>query len=237
MLTAFAIGILAGFFLSIAPGPLFVAVTRHGLEGNAREGYMIALAAAAMDVLYSLVAAFASSAIVTTLREVVFNNEWFKLSFQTACVVILLALGIRYLRHKKERIDMSPLAEKEEEQEKRARKLGYTSPFLVGVLIAVTNLASPTFLPSMIAFISYLHGNGIIGSTPLENIGYSIGFGVGTAVWLAVVLAIFLRHRAKFSDVFLSNVYKVAGVTFILCAGLLTYKVIVTTEWVLLMGM
>ncbi|MBI4535860.1 MAG: LysE family transporter [Ignavibacteriae bacterium] len=231
MVAAILLGIVGGFVLSIPPGPLAVAVSKQGLEGHFRPAFLIALAAAIMDVFYILIAAFASSAIIVALRDLVNSNGWFLLVFQILCVGVLLFLGIRYFRQKKPRPEEARFIRREEEQEQRARQMGHPTPFFIGLLIAVTNLATPTFIPSMIAFVGYLQANGLLSHDVGVKVLFSLGFGVGTSLWFVVFLRILIKHRAKFSTSMLDIIFKFAGATFILFAALITYNVIITTEW------
>lgn len=239
MFTALVLGIAGGFVLSIPPGPLSVAVTKQGIEGHFRSGFSLALGAAAMDVIYSLLAAFTSSAIVTTLRNVLTGNTWFPLAFQIVCVVVLLVLGVRYFRqrHDGQGVREARYKSAEELQEERAKRLGYSHPFFIGVLVAITNLASPTFLPSLVGFVGYLHANRLLTDGALSNILYSAGFGIGTSLWFFLLLRVIIRHRTKLSSTFLSNIYKFAGGTFFVFAALIMYNVIVTTEWTTLFSL
>ena len=231
MLTALLLGIILGFTLSIPPGPLSVAVTKKCLQGHTIPAFMTGLGAAAMDICYNLIAAFASSAIVVTLSNLFVHNRWLSLLFQILCVIVLVVLGIRYIREKHDVMHDRALIEKDEAQEEKAKKLGHGSPFFVGVLIAFTNLASPTFLPSMIAVISYLHAEGLLGQNIDANVLYSVGFGFGTTIWFVVLLQLLVKHRRKLSPNFITSIYRFAGGTFILFALALAYNITVNMNW------
>jgi len=228
MMSALLLGITGGFVLSIPPGPLSMAVAKQGLEGYFRIGFLIALGAAAMDVVYTLIAAFASSAIVMALSGLVAGNRWVPLGFQVACIIVLIILGIRYLGHKHNPVENDALLRRELAQEERARKMGHSSPFFLGVLIAITNLASPTFLPSMIGFVGYLHANSLLSRSAEDSFLFSTGFGLGTSLWFFIFLRVLLKHRKRLSDKFLLRVYRFAGSSFILFAVLIAYNVIQT---------
>ena len=231
MISALLIGALSGFVLSVPPGPLSAAVTKHSIIHDLRAGVMIALGGAVMDILYILVAAFASSAIVAWLVDFVTGNGMMLLAFQALIVVLLLVMGIRYMRHSPGPKVETRILKAEQAQEDKARRLGYSSPFFIGVLIAVANLASPTFLPSMFSVVSYIKANGWLSRSVEDNVMYAVGFGLGTVCWFALMAKILVKHRRKFSPSILSTIYKFAGATFIVCACLLTYHVAVSTKW------
>lgn len=222
MLTAILFGILFGFVLSIPPGPLAVTVIKKSFEGRFRPAFMTAFGAATMDVVYTLAATFTSSALVVALSALFIQYKWLSLLFQTLCIVVLVVLGLRYLRQKyKVPTRKGP----------SVNKPAQASPFWVGALIAFTNLASPTFLPTMIASVSYLHGEGLLERGFNESISYSCGFGLGTTLWFFALIRFLLKQRSKLSPNFISSIYKFAGGTFILFALVLAYKIIVYTNW------
>lgn len=231
MISSILLGVISGFVLSIPPGPLSAAVTKHSVGHGFRTGMMIALGGAVMDIVYVLIAAFASSALVVALVNLVTGSGWPPLLFQIACIIILLVMGVRYMRQKHLPESEKKILKVEQAQEQKAQQLGYSSPFFIGVLIAVANLAAPAFIPSMISVVSYLQANGWLSGRPGDNIAYALGFGIGTTCWFATVARMLVKHRAKFSPDVLSTIYKFAGGTMIVCACMLSYHVILSTRW------
>jgi threonine/homoserine/homoserine lactone efflux protein len=225
------LGMAGGFILSTPPGPLAIAVTKQGLEGHFRAGLMLASAAAVMDVVYILLSAFASSAIVQALDRLIKETVWFPLLFQIACVILLLVLGIRYFTPEQRKRVTQHDQRAELAQEERARQMGHATPFFTGLLIAITNLASPTFLPSMIAFVGFFHANDWLPPGVLPSVLFSIGFGLGTLLWFVGVLRVLLRFRTSISNDFLSNIYRFTGGTLITFAAVITYHVVTATAW------
>jgi len=157
MVTALLVGLVVGFVLAMPPGPIAIACLRQALAGQAREGLALALSASAMDIGYALLAAFASSALVGALRGLVTDNAWSLLAFQGGCIGVLVVLGLRYCR------STTHGDAARARPEARSRPRGDASPYLSGVLIALTNLASPTFLPSLIFAMSLLQVRGWVG--------------------------------------------------------------------------
>ncbi len=229
MLTALLLGIVIGFALSIAPGPITVAFMKKALAGNYMPAFMVGLGAAAMDVVFNLLAAFASSAIVITLSNLFIQNRWLSLLFQIISIIILIVLGIRYYRQKHVPTDKE-LSVKEEKQEATAKQYSRGSPFFLGVILAVTNLATPTFFPSMVAAVSYLHAEGFLIRSIGANVLYATGFGLGAVIWFSILLRFFKKHHTRISDGFINTMFKTAGVTLLLCAGLLAYNVLQSTN-------
>jgi threonine/homoserine/homoserine lactone efflux protein len=230
MLASILLGILFGFTLSIPPGPLALAFMKKSVSAQYKAALLIALGAAVMDVVYNLLAAFASSALVVWLSGLFLQNRWLSLLFQAICVAILLVLGIRYLRDKHDAKAERTIVERERAQERRAEKIGHGAPFLLGTLIAFTNLATPTFLPSMIAVISYLQAERILDRTISSNLLYSVGFGAGTMIWFTAILRFIMKHHAKLTPAFITSIFKFAGGAFIFFAVLLAYNIVTTSN-------
>src|SRR5215204_4285984 len=126
MLTALVVGIVLGFGLSIPPGPIAVAVIKQALDGNYRNGTSIAAGAAIMDILYTLVAAFASSALVVALKDFIVGHQIILVGFQVVCIGVLVYLGLKYFKATTKEVVES--AQKEKIQEEKARRLGLRSP-------------------------------------------------------------------------------------------------------------
>lgn len=234
MIGALFLGVLSGFVLSIPPGPLSAAVTKHSVSRNFRTGMMIAMGGAAMDIVYVLIAAFASSALVVAMMNLVTGSGWPPLLFQVLCIILLVVMGVRYIRQKHQPEAEEKLFKVERAQEEKAQKLGYSSPFFVGVLIAVANLAAPAFIPSMVSVVSYLQANHWLSGRADDNVFYALGFGTGTTLWFSLVARMLVKHRSKFSPDVLSTIYRFAGGTLIVCACILTYHVVMSTNWAML---
>ena len=117
-----------------------------------------------------------------------------------------------------------------------AVSIALLSPVLRGVLLALTSLASPTFLPSLIFVLSLLQVRGWVGHEVGDYVMYALGFGVGAALWYVLLLRTVSHFRAQFSPTVMPLLDSVAGGVLLLCAGLLTYSVVTTTAWSRLLG-
>jgi threonine/homoserine/homoserine lactone efflux protein len=234
MVTALLVGLVVGFVLAMPPGPIAVACIRQALAGQARYALALAIGASAMDIVYALLAAGASSALLVSLGAMVTDNAWSLLALQVGCIVVLAVLGLHYVRTTTHRVDARAWQEKA--QEERARPHGLSSPYLIGVLIALTNLASPTFLPSLIFVMGFVHARGWVGHDMGENALYAVGFGAGAALWFGLLLWALSALRAKLSPQVLPMLSRVAGGALLLCAVMLTYHIVTATDWSRLPG-
>jgi hypothetical protein len=151
------------------------------------------------------------------------------LAFQGGCIVVLVVLGLRYCR------STTPGDATRARPEAQDRPRGDASPYLHGVLIALTNLASPTFLPSLLFVMSLLHVRGWVGHAVGDHVMYALGFGGGGALWFVLLLRTLTHFRTKVSATVIPMMYRVAGGVFLLFAGMLTYTMM-TTAWSRLPG-
>jgi threonine/homoserine/homoserine lactone efflux protein len=228
---AIILGIVAGFVLAMPPGPISLAATRQVLLGSFRAGLLMVIAAAIMDMVFMLGATFASSAILVTLQGIILENKVFLLVFQLACISVLLYLGIGYFVPKRREHREEVVEQREMKEEEQARHMVHSSPFLIGGVMAVANLASPSFFPSFLAVVSFLQANHVLMRTSEDNILFSIGFGSGTLLWFLTAMRILAYFRAKLTDGFLGGIYKFAGGSMLLFAVLVGYHVITHTDW------
>ena len=230
MVTALLVGLVVGFVMVMPPGPIAMACMRQALAGQTKEGLALGLGAAVMDSGYALLAAFASSALVEALWDMMMHNVWALLAFQGGGIVVLVVVGLHYCRSSRHG------GAARARPEARGRLRGDVSPALSGVLLALTNLANPLFLPSLIFVMSLLQVRGWVGYTVGDHIMYALGFGGGAALWYVLLLRTMTHLRAQFSPTVLPMLARVAGGVLLLCAGLLTYTVVMTTAWSRLPG-
>ena len=88
-------------------------------------------------------------------------------------------------------------------------------PFLVGIGFAVTNIANPTFLPSLVVMSGMIRSAGLLGAATSEVLIFSIGFGLGNALWLVTLGMLVQRYRERFTGPLLLRIRSVMGVTLI----------------------
>jgi len=194
MVTALLVGLVVGFVLVMPPGPIAMAGMRQALAGQTREGLALVLGASAMDIGYALLAAYTSSALVGARWAMVLHNAWALLAFQGGCIVVLVVFGLRYCRS-----TLHGDAGTRARAAARGRPRDDASPYLSGILIALTNLASPTFLPSLIFTMSLLHVRGWVGREVGDHVMYAVGFGGGGALWFVLLLRTLTHLRAQVS--------------------------------------
>jgi threonine/homoserine/homoserine lactone efflux protein len=230
MVTALLVGLMAGFVLAMPPGPIAIAMLRQALAGQARAGVAMALGASVMDSVSAGLAGWASSALVASFLGTMRDHAWGLLAVQGGGIVVLVGCGLRYLQTPAREVPVQA------RQEAQARTRSAASPFLLGVLLALAALASPTFLPTLILLTGVVQARGWVGNDVGAHIGYALGFGTGSALWFVLLLRTVTPLRARLSPQVLPRLSRVAGGALLLCAGILTYHLVTVTPWARLPG-
>ncbi len=230
MITAIMIGAALGFILAMPPGPIAMANIKLGLEKSRKECAQFAIGTAAMDMLYCVIAIFAASAINTAVNDYIIAYPLLSVIFQFVIVFGLVYYGILQFKKRNNLIkDLKVSAETTSNS--FIQNLKHKGPLFLGIALALTNLANPTFVPSLAVMSGWVHKTGLFSNQYLENILFSVGFGIGNFLWLYVLGAIIIHNRHKFSDNTVFRIKQFAGVTFISFGGLIGYRALMFTNW------
>lgn len=225
---ALLIGLLVGYVLAIPPGPIGIAAIRYGMLGRMRDAMHLAVGAGLLDLVYCIVAMWTSSGLLAAVLPD-HHTAQHQSAIATAQVVIAVTMcvaGLLVMRSSSEdpkgvgdEVNPSQIA-----QSSRWRGL---APFMTGVGFAVTNLANPTFVPSLMVMSGTIRSAGLVGGATLDTVLFSAGFGAGNAFWLVTLGLLTRRFRHRVSDRILTMIRRamallliVAGVYFGLRAAL-----------------
>lgn len=228
MITALLSGIVVGFLLAMPPGPIAVAVMKSGLQDTFRKGIGIGLGAALMDILYCLLVMLATASVADETTAFLSNNTLLVLGFQATCVVVMIGYGVLNLRVKRTPLAVGPDATSRQTWLQRFNDKG---PFFVGVGISLTNLANPTFLPSLAYMTVLMHQYGAVDAQLSDHLLFSFGFGAGMLGWITVLLRLIVRFRSRMSPRFIEGLHRFAGLTFIGFGTYIGFRVFSVIKW------
>jgi threonine/homoserine/homoserine lactone efflux protein len=229
LLIALLAGTLLGAVLAIPPGPVGVTAVKVGLQNGRRASRNLATGTASLDVFFCMIAIFATSAVVKSIGNFTDDHPVVVVSLQITLVVAFVIFGIVSLKSKKAlNFDQDPPKKKESPF---VRKLKDKGPFFLGVGIALTNIANPSFLPSLMWVTMNVHSLHIMENTALNNLLFSIGFGLGNFIWLYILVSIVLRFKHKISDQLMLRINQFAGYTLIGFGTFLGYRLVTLTKW------
>ncbi len=229
MLIALLAGIIIGFILAIPPGPVAVTAMRMSLDKGIKHGILTALGTGFMDFVYCLIIIFATSAVLNLVNAFFDEHPLILLAFQLFVIAAIIIYGIVNIKLKNKIIN--------EEKTRTKRKYGFISrlshkgPFLLGIAVAMANIANPTFLPALAYVTVNIQKFVLPENTALNNFIFAISFGLGNFLWLYLISKVLLHYQEKMSTQTLARIHQFAGITLIGFGTILGYRVITLTHW------
>lgn len=229
MIYALIAGLIIGLILAMPPGPVAVTAIRLSLEKGLRHGILVGLGTAFMDFIYCLISIFATSAIIHLLNSFFDEFPLLMLIFQIAVVVAVILFGVVNLKQKDKTNNT--------EIELPGKKLGFLErltnkgPFLLGIAVAMANVANPTFLPTLAYLTLAVQKTGLIEHTWYSSILFAIGFGAGNFVWIYAISRVIVHYRKRMSLNAIARIHQFAGLTLIGVGTVLGYRILTLTHW------
>jgi putative LysE/RhtB family amino acid efflux pump len=230
MLFALLFGILVGFVLAMPPGPVAVMAMKLSLNKGMKPGILAATGTGLMDFIYFLFAVFATSGIKALVDHFFTDFPILSLLFQVVIIIAIMAYGYINIKNK-DKFSAEVNTEDIGKKSKLAAKLSNKGPFLLGMGVAIANMANPTFIPSLIGVATYMNELSIVEITTLNNLMLSVGFGIGNFLWLYVIMRVLTHYKGRMSDQTLARIHQFAGFSLIGVGTLLGYKVVWFTKW------
>jgi threonine/homoserine/homoserine lactone efflux protein len=231
------IGILVGIVLAIAPGPVAVGAMKLSMSKGEREGVLFSLGSGLMDFFFCTFAIFATTAVVSALGSFSTYHPIAIFTIQALIVLGIILYGFLQFKEAKKQREIDNIDEIERSGNKVVELLKSKGAFAIGVAVALTNIASPTFLPSLGYVTMNIQKFGLYEVTYLNNFLLAFGFGLGNFLWLYLIVRIITHYKNKFSESFIGAMHKFAGYTLIGFGTFLGYRVIAFTKWPEIVGM
>lgn len=219
-------GFIVGVVLALPPGPVGVTAIEIGLYQNKKAGFQLALGNAIMDFIYCLGVIFATSAVISTLGSFSQGYPAAYIVFQLGAIAALLIMGFQNLK-----VKTITIKKGEEATSGYASKISKKGPLFLGIAIALTNLANPTFLPSLAAVTIWVHGAGMTTGGAISNFLFALGFGLGNLFWVDFLATMTNKYKDKFSPKLILRIKQVAGGTFVGFGLYLAYRLVSLTDW------
>jgi threonine/homoserine/homoserine lactone efflux protein len=227
MLFALLIGTILGFIIAIPPGPVAVTVAKLAVFNPRKHSTEFSLATGIVDFIFALSATFAATAVASAIHSFSQDYELLTQIFQLGIVGIFIIYGIFSLVRSKKIKENEYTSLTNKFLDKLSRK----GPFFLGFAIAFSNLANPTFLPSLGYLSIQVSTFNFFEMDFLNKIIYSFGFGLGNFLWLNLMGNLVALNKHKFSTTFQQRLHQFAGITFISFGTLIGYKVVQFIHW------
>ncbi len=230
MIAAIIVGIIVGFVLAIAPGPVSVTAAKTTLSNSKRSAYLLAYATATIDFLFALIATFAASAVSSVISSFAEQNPLLIGILQISIVVGFIVFGI-YSLIKSKSLNIDSIENQVDKGNKYLSQLQTKGPFIFGLAIAFSNIANPTFLPSLTYISLQVQTFNFFVINAANKFMYSLGFGLGNFLWLALLVNVISLNRHKMSVKFQQRIHQFAGITFISFGTILGYRLFQLVHW------
>ncbi len=230
MISSLISGIVIGILLAIPPGPVGVTAIKYGLFKSDKAGRQLALGNALMDTIFCILAVFATSFAVSKLSEVSHHYPLLTLILQIGIIVGFLVFGFLNLKDGKQ----SNVDYYNNEQPFKMpfmQNLRNRGVFFLGIAIALTNIANPTFITSLTWISVQVQNFHFVEDNFIARIFYAFGFGLGNFIWIYSLVKLVIRFKHRMSDDFLLKIKRFAGYTFIGFGTILGWRVVQFTKW------
>ncbi|HEY1173422.1 MAG TPA: LysE family translocator [Verrucomicrobiae bacterium] len=212
MLLAFVTGFATGFISSIPVGPINVTIVQEGAQRGFRWAFFIGLGAVVMESIYSFVG-------FTGFSEL-FTSKLLRSCLELVSFILVLYLGIQFLRAKKLSVNPESVERLEERIE---RKIHHPTAFLTGFIRV---LANPAILLFWITISASFISHELVAPTLRSKASCVLGVACGALSWFTILsYGVSLGH-GKFSDRTLLRLSHVSGVFMLGMAVIIAYKLV-----------
>ena len=208
----FIAGIVCGLVVSVPVGPVNLTIINQALRRGFGAAFLMGLGAIFAEALYASLMLWGHASILDEPRVV--------LALRIVAVVVIAALGVRYLLFKAERLDAS-------EAEAKARRLDerwhHPQSFFLGFALTMTNFMLVVVWATM---VTLLFAHEWVTRTLTSRVLCVAGILVGGSVWFFLVAFFVSSAHRRLKSETLTLLVRGCGALFLGFATLLAYKLI-----------
>jgi len=223
MILAFLVGFGTGWAISMPIGPVNAASIMRTLHYGVRHGIMVGIGAAIMDFIYC--------AGATQINEFLLRSPVINLSFQGAGMLLLVFLGIKSLKTKREQDKEDVVQELDAEkkvQKLHVKKGSVLASFALGIILYASNIAS---LPEWVFLTAFWKQQGFLDDGFAIYLVFAVGAAFGTAGWFFTLTRYFSRRKSTLKPKTLVLISKVAGIAMLAFGLYFGYQIAFNTDW------
>lgn len=228
MLIALLIGTIIGFVIAVPPGPVSVSAAKLSVFSSKKSSTSFITATGLIDFFFALSTTFAATAIARAISSFTSSHILITNIIQISVVLLFILFGILSIIKSKK---INSIEIKSNPKIPFLDRLAQRGPFFFGVAIATSNLANPTFLPSLGYLSIQVESLNYFTFDFGTKIFYAVGFGLGNFLWLYLMTSILHFNKDKISSLFQKRLQQFAGITFISFGTLLGYKLFQVIHW------
>jgi L-lysine exporter family protein LysE/ArgO len=201
-------GFICGFVVSVPVGPVNLTVINHALRKGFRDAFLIGAGAIAAETLYATLMLWGHASILDEPRV--------RTTLRVVAVVVITALGIRYLVFKPARLDASEAtAEKVEELWHHPRS------FFLGFSLTISNFMLVVLWATL---VTVLFAHEWVVPVRQSRLLCATGVFLGGLVWFFLLAFFVSRAHRRVKNETLLVLVRSCGVLFLGFAVLLAYK-------------
>ncbi|HLF19569.1 MAG TPA: LysE family transporter [Bacteroidota bacterium] len=203
MISAFAVGCIAGFLIAIPPGPVSVTTIARSIEHDRQTGLMVGLGAVVSETMYAALGFFGVKFIYAAGLEA---------PLQVVSFGIVTYMGARYAFLEQtvslESVKKSP----------RGR-----NSLWLGLALSIT---TPTIGAAYFVVAGSVQSYALFESTAVNNVLASVGAGAGSLMWLLLLIAGVGKMRKSFGVESVRNIARMAGILLLIVGSYLGYAIV-----------
>jgi threonine/homoserine/homoserine lactone efflux protein len=211
MILALLVGVVMGFIGSIPlAGPTSFLVLKNALEKGKREGFDIAVGAAAAETVYAFVALWGlTSALVRfpSLASIA----------RVLGAVLIIVIGVYLVRRR----STERTREKETEKDHQGRR------WVRGFASAIFN---PTLIVTWTTVVTALHATSLVEMRPANALPFALGVGAGITGWFAILVKIVQRFRDHIENGGLDRIVRAMGWSMIAIGAIVASRALLRLQ-------
>jgi threonine/homoserine/homoserine lactone efflux protein len=213
MTLALLAGMILGFIGSIPiAGPSSFLVLKNALEKGSREGFDIAVGAAAAETVYAFVAlwgltsAFVRFPFLASIARIV-------------GALLIIVIGVYLVARR----TTQRTRRKETERDHQGRR------WVRGFASAIFN---PTLIVTWTSVVTALHATSLVEMRPVNALPFALGVGVGITGWFAILVKIVQRFRDQIQNGGLDRAVRGMGWSMIAIGAFVASRVLLPLRFI-----
>lgn len=205
MIVATLTGLLFGFVASMPiAGPISALVFERAVRGRMREGFSVAIGAAAAEAVYAALAFWGFASLLE-------RYAWIQSLSDGLAAVILAVLGVLFLCHRRTETSNAGGPERS------------GTGLLLGFTVTALN---PTLIATWSAASAMLLSTGLVDLQSHHALPFGLGALLGIVLWFATLLRLVGRFRERFSYPHLVAVIRFTGGALLVLAAWFGWRLI-----------
>jgi len=201
-------GFVAGFVVAVPVGPVNLTVINQALRRGFGPAFLIGVGAMFAETFYAGLMLWGHASILDAPKVV--------LAMRVIAVVVIGAMGIRYLFFKSARVDSSAVA-----VNKIDERWHHPQSFFLGFALTISNLMLVVVWATV---VTLLFAHEWVVQTRVSRLLCALGVLSGGSAWFLVLAFFVSRAHRRVKDETLTILVRCCGVLFLGFAGWLAWK-------------